>query len=447
MTAGSNVPTPPGPGRAHPTLQLWKFGRDPLAFLSGLRRDYGDVAHFSLGSLPSYLLSHPDDIRDVLQKRHKEVTLTRTRKRLEVVLGSGLLTSRGEQHRRQRRIMQPAFKRERNEQYSAVMIEFAERACERRRDGEKLEMGGEMMRLTMAVVARVLFAADVEGEAEQLGADLDYLMGSFNKLFSPLWRLLNRLPLPSRYKSERALGRLNDFMHRVIREKRDKGGDGDLLSMLIQARDEDGGAMSDEQIRDEVFTLFAAGHETTATALTWAWYLLARNPEVEKKFHAELDQVLGGESPRPEHFDRLPYTRSVFTEVLRLYPPAWFVARTPLEEFQLRDYRIAPGHALMISQYVTHRDERWFPDPERFLPERWTDEFRANLPRFAYFPFGGGPRQCIGEGFAWMEGVLMLAAIGRRWKFEYASNRPMAVKPLVTLRPRGALPMIARKRR
>ena len=446
----ATAPFAPGPGRRYPFANWLSLRRNPLAFLEGLARDYGDVSRFRLGPVFVYLVNDPELIRSVLVTRadayHKGRALERARR----LLGEGLLTSEESVHLRQRRLMQPAFHRERISGYGETMVRYAERATERWKAGETIDVHREMVGLTLAIVGKTLFDADVEGEADEIGGALTEVMELFQRLLMvPFGELLEKLPLPSTRRFERARGRLDATIGRLIAERRRNPRDRtDLLTLLILAQDTegDGGGMSDAQLRDEAMTIFLAGHETTANALTWTWHLLSQNPKVEARLHEELDRVLGERAPGVSDLPRLRYTEMVLSEAMRLYPPAWIVGRRAVVDHELGGYGIPAGSILLLSQWITHRDPRFFPDPLRFDPMRFTPEANAARPKFAYFPFGGGPRVCIGEGFAWMEGVLLLATIARRWRFSRADS---AVTPaaLITLRPKGGLPMRIEPRR
>ncbi len=369
--------------------------------------------------------------------------------RAKRLLGEGLLTSEGEFHLRQRRLAQPAFHRQRIAAYATTMVEYAARACDQWRAGETRDVARDMMRLTLAIAGKTLFDADVEGEADEIGEALTTTFELFNRLTLPFAQLLERLPLPATRRFQKARERLDATIYRIIDERRASGADrGDLLSMLIAVRDEegDGTGMTDEQLRDEAMTIFLAGHETTANALTWTWYLLSQHPDIEARFHAEVDEVLKGEPPTAEDFPRLPYTEMVFAEAMRLYPPAWIIGRRALGDYRIDGYTIPARSILLMSQYMTHHDARFFPDPFRFDPERWTPEARESRPKFSYFPFGGGPRLCIGESFAWMEGALVLATIARRFRMRLAPGHPVEMQPLVTLRPKHGMRMILESR-
>jgi len=443
--------TPPGPRRRVPALNALRMGRSPLTFLTELRDRYGDIARVPLGSETLYLFSHPDLVRDVLVTNHRNFHKGRGLERAKILLGEGLLTSEGDFHLRQRRLAQPAFHRQRVAAYGTTMATYAASRRDRWQSGATIDAHHEMMALTLAIVGKTLFDADVEHEAAEIGAALATTFESFSfGFFLPFGELLERLPLPATLRFRKARARLDATIYRLIEERRRTGGDrGDLLSMLLLAQDTegDGGGMTDLQLRDEAMTIFLAGHETTANALTWTWYLLSQHPAVEARLHAEIDSALGGRLPTADDLALLPYTRMVLAESMRLYPPAWLVGRRALGPFESNGYMIPGRSIILVSQYVMHRDARWFPDPERFDPERFTPERQAERPKFAYFPFGGGPRVCIGEQFAWMEGIIALATIAQHWKLRLVPGHPVALQPIVTLRPKHGIHMTVEARR
>ena len=439
---------PAGPKSLLPGGTLRALQRDPIGFLTRAAATYGDASHFRFGPQHFFFFNHPDLIREVLVTNARAFMKGRALQRAKIFLGDGLLTSEGELHRRQRRLVLPAFHRDRIERYGEVMVDDARRARERWRDGEELDVAREMMRLTLSIVGKTLFDADVGEEADELGRALTVLMDLFPLLLSPFAELFQRLPLPSTRRFRRAMQRLDATIYRIIEERRAAGEDrGDLLSMLLLAQDEegDGGGMTDLQVRDEAMTLFLAGHETTSNALSWSWYLLSRNPDAERAMHEEIDRVCGDRLPSPADVPRLPFTEMVLAESMRIYPPAYLIGRMALEDVTIGEWRVPRGSIVIVAEIVTHRDARWFPDPLRFDPSRFTPEAKAARPKFAYFPFGGGPRICIGEGFAWMEGVLLLATIAQQWRFTGAPDvEPL---PLITLRPKGGIRMRATLRR
>jgi cytochrome P450 len=421
-----------------------QFRRDPAGFLVRTAREFGDIAYFKLGPQHMYLLTRPDYVQDVLVNDHPHFEKSRIMKRAKMLLGEGLLTSEGQFHLRQRRLSQPAFHRQRIAGYGSVMVDYAERTASRWRDGETVNVAEEMMRLTLAIVAKTLFSADVESEAGDIGQALTDVFSMFDLMLVPYAEVLLQLPLPTTRKFERAKQRLDRTVYRIIGEHRAAGQDrGDLLSMLLMAQDEqgDGGQMTDQQVRDEALTIFLAGHETTANLLTWTWYLLSQHPEVESRLHAELGEVLGGRTPSIEDIPRLPFTEKVIYEALRMYPPAWAISRMVVKDWSIGGYDIPVGSIIIVSPYVMHRREEFFPEPDRFHPDRWTPELRDSLPRFAFFPFGGGVRICIGERFAWMEAILILAAIAQKWKLRLDPAQQVAMQPQITLRTKHGMRM------
>jgi cytochrome P450 len=412
-----------------------------------MARQYGDVVYIPLGRQHIYFLGHPEAIRDVLVTRQNKFKKSRMLERARVLLGDGLLTSEGEHHRRQRRLVQPAFHRDRLAGYGEVMMERSAIVRDQWKAGEPFDVLQEMMRLTLAIVAKTLFSTEVDSEADEIGMALTEVFSLFEIILMPFSEILEKLPLPAVRRFKRARKRLDETIYRLIAERRASGSDaGDLLSMLLLAQDEEGsGGMTDEQVRDEALTLFLAGHETTANALTWAWYLLSQNPQAEAAFHAELDRVLAGRLPAFDDLPQLRYTESVFAEALRLFPPAWGIGRRALEDYAVGDFVIPARSVVLMSPYVVHRDPRWFPDPLAFRPERWLAD-NPERPKFAYFPFGGGARVCIGERFAWMEGTLILAAIGQRWRLRLEPGHRVETHARITLRPKHGMRMIAERR-
>lgn len=435
---------PPGPKSNMPGDQLFAFRRDPLKYLVTLAKEYGDICHFHIGLEPLTFINHPDYIRDVLVTHEWNFLKGRGLQRGKRLLGEGLLTSEGNLHRRQRRLSQPAFHHQRIAAYAEIMTRYASKMRGEWKQGETLDIAQEMHRLTLAIVGKTLFDADVEFEAREIGEALAIAVEMFSFLTLPFSEILEKLPLPQMRRFDRARDRLDATIQRMIAERRASGGDrGDLLSMLLMAQDNEGsGGMSDEQLRDEAMTLFLAGHETTANALTWTWYLLSQNPEVEAKLHEELDTVLAGRTPTMEDVAKLKYTEMVFTESMRLYPPAWALGRKIVTDYKIGDYILPKHTTIIMSQYVMHRDARYYQAPDQFEPERWRPECREKLPKFAYFPFGGGSRLCIGEPFAWMEGVLVIATLAQQWQMRLMPGHPVALLPRITLRPQFGMKMI-----
>jgi len=441
---------PPGPKSLIPGRALLAFRRDPIAFLMSTVHEFGDIACFGVGSQHYFVVNHPDHIKEIFVTHHTYFKKGRALERAKGMLGNGLLTSEGPFHHRQRRLAQPAFHRDRITGYAGIMADYADRVQrERWREGQTLDIAKEMMHLTLAIVGRTLFDTETEEEAEQVREALSETMKGYTRAMLPFAEFLDRLPLRRNRHYLRARNVLDSIIYRIIDERRRSGEDrGDLLSMLLRAQDEegDGGRMTDLQLRDEAITIFLAGHETTANALTWTWYLLSEHPDVEQRLHRELDSILAGRLPTAEDFPRLQYTEMVITEAIRLYPPAWIIGRRALKDYKLGPYIVPAGAIVIMSPYVMHRDPRYFPDPFRFDPDRWTPEARASRPQFSYFPFGGGPRRCIGEGFAMMESIMVLATLAQKWSLRRAPDQPIALQPLITLRPRHGMRMVLMSR-
>ncbi|MEO7179967.1 MAG: cytochrome P450 [Gemmatimonadaceae bacterium] len=425
--------------------------RRPLDFFTGLARTYGDVAGFRIAGQPVVLASDPNLIRDVLVTHGRTFHKGRGLERAKMLLGEGLLTSEDELHLRQRRLAQPAFHRARIAAYADTMATYAARRAEGWRDGQTLNVSHEMAAYTLAVVGKTLFDADIEAEAPEIGEALSAAIAAFNFSVLPFGELLVKLPLPMTIRFRRGRERLDATIYRLISERRAAGDDrGDFLSMLLLAHDTegDGTGMSDLQLRDEAMTLLLAGHETTANLLAWSFYLLSQHPEAEARLHAEVDAVRA-ESLGAEDLARLPFTRAVLTETMRLFPPAWIVGRRAIKEYALGDHDLPARTIVLMSQWIVHRDPRWWPDAGAFQPERWLPGGSAldpARPKFSYFPFGAGTRVCIGEQFAWLEGILALATIARRWRLRLSSGAQVVPQPIITLRVRGGLSMTAHAR-
>lgn len=453
---------PPGPRSLVPGRRIREFGRDRLAYLEHLA-SFGDVSWFRDLGLSFALVNHPDHARDVLVTRarsfHKGIALQRSR----ILFGEGLLTSEGEHHLRQRRLMQPAFHRERIAAFGALMGSYAEAHCGRWRAGEAHDVSHEMMALTLAIAGKALFDADVQGDTRTIGEAVDEALDAFQLVLLPGGPLIARLPIPPMRRFKRALAALDSVVYRLIRERRTElaAGErdhGDVLTMLLEAVDPDAAGdeprtMTDLQVRDEAITLLLAGHETTANALAWTWWFLAQHREVERALHAEVDAVLSADGGAPraataEDLARLPFTRMVVAESMRLRPPAYVLGRLALEDYPVAGtpYVIPRGTTVFVAQHLLHRDPRFWPDPLRFAPERWRGDQPGSRTRFTYLPFGAGTRICIGEQFAWMELVLVLATIARRWRLVPAPGALAEPEPLITLRIRGGLRMVVESR-
>jgi cytochrome P450 len=412
-----------------------------MGFIRGAMQEYGDIVWLRLGNLRTYLVSHPESIEYVLRSHADNFMKDKLTRWLIPLLGTGLLTSEGAFWRRQRRLAQPAFQHAQIERYATVMVEHTERMLGDWRAGEVRDPHEDLMRLTLGIVARTLFDAELSGDAETVGQSLETVMNHF---MSPMrwFKVLDYLPLPSSRRYWRAVGRLDAIVYGIIRAHRAEGRDrGDLLSRLLAARDEDGRGMTDRQLRDEIVTLVLAGHETTALALFYAFYLLAQSPQARERLEGEVCTVIPDRPPTVADVPRLKYTEWVVRETMRLYPPAWGIAREALDDCEIGGYHVPKGTQIFLTQWLVHRDPRWFDEPDAFRPERWDNDLIKRLPRCAYFPFGDGPRVCIGNHFAMMEAVLILATIARRYRLEIESGQTLELLPSVTLRPKHGLRM------
>ena len=424
------------------------FRKDATGFLERLSK-LGDVTSFRLGPQQAYFLNDPELIRDLLVVNAHKFKKGRALQRAKTLLGEGLLTSEGEFHLRQRRMIQPAFHRAQIADYSRSMVEFAEETSDNWRDRETLDIDREMMHLTLRIVGKTLFSANVEDDADAVGKAMTSMTTLFNFLLLPFSEWLQKLPLPHSKRFKSARGTLDSVIYAIINDRRRSGENkGDLLSMLLNAQDEDDGSvMTDEQVRDEALTLFLAGHETTANLLTFTWYVLSQNPDEEAKLHEEIDRVLNGRSPTFEDISKLTYCEHVIAESMRLYPPAWAIGRLATEDHEFGGFPVAKGSLILISPYITHRDKRFWSEPEVFRPERWEmQSVKVAGQRYIYFPFGGGIRRCIGEGFAWTEGILLLATLAGKWKLELDPGQKIALQPMITLRPKYGMRMKIRSR-
>lgn len=441
---------PPGPSTltAVRGMRLTSgLGRIP-AFLESVARRYGPVSSWQLPGRRMWFLDDPALIDGLLTASGYDAVKSRGLQRMRRLLGEGLLTSDEPLHLRQRRLVQPAFHRERIAGYAATMIAAATDTANALRDGETVAVDALMNRLALRIAAATLFSADVDDDADAIGHAVTEAMDVFPASLSAFGELLDLIPFhPATRRFRRARARLDAVIYRLIERRRAEGTDrGDLLSILLGTRDDEGRPMPDVLVRDEALTLLLAGHETTANALTWAWDLLARTPPAEARLHAELDAVLGERDPVPADVPRLAYTRDVIAEVLRLRPPAWILGRQVIRPLRLGEWEIAPGEIVLASEIVTHRNPAYWTEPEAFRPERWSNGETTNLPRGAYFPFGGGTRICIGEGFAWTEAILLLATLARRYRFHATDTTPVPLEPLVTLRPGRSIGMPVEER-
>jgi len=416
--------------------------RDQLGYLTAAVREYGDVVRLRLGNLTTYIMVNPEHIDYVLHSHADNFMKDKMTRWLMPLVGEGLLTSEGAFWRRQRRLAQPALQRQQIEQYAAVMVEHTERMLETWRDGQVRDPHEDMTRLTLSIVAKTLFGAEIKGEADVVAQSFEVVTNHF---MSPMrwFRILDYLPLPSSRRYWQAIRLLDEVIYGIIRRHRESGRDsGDLLSRLLSARDENGGGgMTDRQLRDEVVTLTLAGHETTALVMFYTFYLLAQAPEAQKRLSDELERVLGERSATAGDVPNLKYTEWVIRESMRLYPPAWGIAREALADCEIGGYSVPKGTQIFLIQWLVHRDGRWFDQPESFRPDRWDNDLIKRLPRCAYFPFGDGPRICIGNHFAMMEAVLLLATIARKYRLVIEPGQTLELLPSITLRQRHEIRM------
>jgi cytochrome P450 len=445
---------PPGP---HINLVLAVIGQmfpkrfpfDPLAFGLNIAREFGDIAHYQVGPLHVYQLNHPDFARQILvEEPDKFYKPQLIKQAFGPFAGQGLLTSDGAVWKQQRKLIQPAFYHAQLVTYGAIMVGHALRTIDSLDDGAVVEIQEEMARLTLAIVVETLFGADVTREAKEVGRLMIAVLDGANDRLNRILRLPSWVPTRRNLQEKRALARLDELLdsfiaaHRASSEK-----PADLLSVLLAAADEDSGIrMSDRQLHDEMMTLFLAGHETTAMALTWTWYLLSQHPEVEEKLVAEVSRVLRGRAPAVADLAQLPYTEMVVRETMRLYPPAAGFAREPIEDVRIGTYDVPRGSLVTVNTYALHRDPRFFDDPDRFDPERFSAGWEERIPRYAFLPFGGGPRVCIGNGFAMMETRLIVATVVQHCHLSLEPGQEIAPMQLVTVRPKHGIRMRLRHR-
>lgn len=465
---------PPGPNYKMPGKLIRQFIHDPIKTLSTISQKYGDISYFKLGPKQEvYLINNPDHIEKVLIYDHRNF---KKGKRLQIaknILGEGLVTSEGDFHNKQRRLIQPIFHPRQIISYTNIMTNYAIRFRDRWKDEDIVDISQEMMELTLGIICKSVLSYDVESEAKQVGKALTITRNYSRRLQNPIGHVLDKIPiLPAPRGARKAKKELDLLVYGLIsdrrrhqqQEKSDTKRYDDLLSRLLEAQDSNlaghaslgtaqssaNGKMSDKQVRDEVMTIFIAGHETTANALTWTFYLLSQYPDVERKLHEEIDSVLEsintnghavGKIPTPEDTPKLQYTEKVLRESMRLYPPVWTMGRYVENDYNIGEYTIPAGSSILMSQYVMHHDPRYYEEPEQFNPDRWTAEFKTRLPRFSYFPFGGGIRGCIGEPFAWMEGILIIATIAQKWKMRLVPGQRIKLDPAITLRPKYGMKM------
>ena len=421
---------------------------NPITLFQHLAEKYGDIAHYKIGWNHIVFLNHPDYVREVLVVQNDNFIKERTVRRSKMLLGEGMITSEGAAHRMQRQAAQPAFHRQRIPEYANAMVREAARTRETWRDGETRDLSIEMMHLTLNIVAGTLFATDLREEVNELADAINRIMGLYNFLVMlPAAEWLVHMRPPGLAAFVRARKRIDAVVYRMIEaHRREKSDRGSLLDLMLAASP-DRSPDSERSLRDQVITIFLAGYETVANALAWTWYLLSENPECERRFHEEIDRELKGRLPSYDDLPRLRYVEMVLAESMRLYPPAWAMGRLAQHDFQLGEFFLPAKTTVLTSQFILHRDPRFFPDPLRFDPERFTPEAKARRAKFTYFPFGAGARQCIGESFASMEGVLLLATLGQKWKLALVPGHPVEPQPLITLRSKYGMKMVLPERK
>jgi cytochrome P450 len=481
LAKSSPVNYPPGPSSRIPLNLFFNFLRDPLTVLHNLSKEYGDISHFKFGGQHIYLINHPDYIKDVLVTYNNNFIKSRGLQLAKSVLGEGLLTSEGELHYTQRQLIQPVFQPDVISKYANIMTDYAQDISSRWNDDHgTIDIHKEFMHLTLAIVSKAFFNVSIEeSETKEIDQYVTTLIEYFNRARMPFAGIIEKLPLPNNMRFRHAKKQLDMIIYRIIDSHRNSNSnhhhhnkqDGsyphkDLISLLLQGQTDGYISVNEnnkvankrnkkkidniintnnkQQLRDNVTTIFLAGHETVANALTWTFYLLSQNPKEETMLHKEVDSVLDDNDhrvPTVKDIPKLEYTETVFAESMRLYPPAWAIGRQAINDCKIGDYVIPAGSSILMSQYLMHHDPRYFPEPERFDPERWNPQEKAKRPRFSYFPFGGGPRSCIGEPFAWMEGILVIATIARLCKMRIMPEHPVILQPLVTLRPKYGMQM------
>jgi cytochrome P450 len=468
---------PPGPAHKIPGKLLRQFVRDPINTLSNIAREYGDISHFKLGREHVYLINNPDYIEKVLIYDHRNFKKGKRLQTAKAVLGEGLVTSEGDYHSRQRRLIQPIFHPKQVMMYGSIVSDYAAHMRDGWNEGSTVDISHDMMRLTLRIICKSVLNYDVEAEAQQVGKALTTVRKYSKRLQSPIGHVLDKISiLPAPKKAREAKKELDSLVYGLISDRRQQEESGsdkrlnDLLTRLLEAQDSNpqattmstsstststsmststNGKMSDKQVRDEVMTIFIAGHETTANALTWTFYLLSQHRDIEKKLQDEIDSVVDHRTgnnveskiPSVEDIPKLQYTEKVLRESMRLFPPVWTMGRYVENDYPVGEFTIPAGSSILMSQYVMHHDPRYYENPEEFNPERWTDEFKTHLPRFSYFPFGGGIRGCIGEPFAWMEGILIIATIAQKWTMDLTADQRIKLDPAITLRPKYGMKM------
>jgi cytochrome P450 len=444
---------PPGPKYWNPLIVPLRFKRAPIDLLTELARDFGDLAHVRIGNMHLVALNHPDYIEQVLVTNSSSFRKSPTLRRAKRLLGEGLLTSEDPLHKRQQRLMTGSFTGHRIRTYSEVVSDYTGRITEKWQNGLTLDFSDCMMQLTLSIIGKVLFGSDFESNGPSIERDFRIALDRLRPFRAPFLttpQFLEWLPGSKGWQFRKARERLDSVVLRLISSRRERPSNSpDLLSVLLASKDDEsseGAGMADFQARDEVITLMLAGHETVAHALAWTCYLLSEHPEVEAKFHKEVDELFLSETAAFDQHAKLSYTRMIISEAMRLFPPVWVIARETISDYTLGNYLLPKGTVVSMCQFVLHRDKRWFEDPLKFKPERWSSDRCDEIPKFAYFPFGSGSRHCLGERFAWMEAILIIATLGRKWRLRLAPEAKIAMDPGFTLRPKFGVKVVVSKR-
>ncbi|MGE7668785.1 cytochrome P450 [Peribacillus sp. NPDC097077] len=442
--------SPTGPKGKIITGHTKEFQSDTIGFLTRLAKEYGDVAKLRLGPFQNvYLISDPDLIKQILVTKQKSFLKSKDFDSLKPLIGEGLITSDKDFHMRQRRLIQPSFKKTHISNYAQDMIDITKEYISTWKNGEERIITEDTMSLALGIVSKTMFSTELKDGYNLIGEPIDEVMKVAVKRMRNLFQLPLWIPTKSNREYKKVLERLDTVIYSIIEGRReDAKSHEDMLGILMEARDEvDGLGMSDRQVRDEVMTIFLAGHDTTATLLSWTLYLLSQNPEVEAKLFHEIDTVIGNRTPTPDDFMKLTYTQNIIWESLRIYPPLYVISRKAAEDVSIGNYHFKKGEMFLLSSYVMHHNPEYFDQPESFIPERFENNYLKTIPPFAYFPFGGGPRVCIGNHFALMEAVLVLACIAQQYRIKLApDHHEVKPLPLLTLRPKSGLRMIVEER-
>ncbi len=438
---------PPGP-KGEPFIgNARDFVQEPLEYLKRCAQEYGGIMQIRLGTTALYMLSNPEYIEHVLVTHNNKYKKSRFTQRRKSLFGNGLIFSEGDFWLRQRRLMQPAFHQKRVASYGTAMVQLSQKMAESWQDNEALNVHEEMMQLSLEIVLKTLFDTESAGDAQKIGGVLDVLIDQVSAAAVRPIQFPDWLPTAGNRRYNAALSELDTIIKHIISEHRQRETDnGDLLSTLLHVQDEDGSRMTDKQLRDEVVNLYIAGHETVALTLAYTWRLLAEHPEVESKLHDELERVLAGRTPTMEDLQNLPYIEQIITESMRLYPPVWGVFRDCKIADEIGGFPIAPRTVVLLSPWVVHHDAHYYAEPEEFRPERWDKSSKQPIPRYAYFPFGGGQRLCVGNIFAMVEARLVFATLAQKWRFTLPVDSTLELVPSITIRPKNGIHLIAHKR-